>query len=516
MSDRSILLRNAASTWFLRATLVVLGFFFSPFLIRHLGEEQYGLWVMVGGVSSLMAIMNFGIGPAVARQVAHYKETGEHDLADRLISTAAVLFAGVFVVALAIAVLATAYFTSFFEKIDPQYHAIAKVLVLIVGISTSVALATRLFDGVVMGHQRFDLLNWAMLGSAFLRVGPVVILFLLGYDNLWVLAIVTFLAEQCKCLANVVLALICQRGMRISLEYVNRADLRYLVGFTGSNFLILIAWTLLEQGGKLIAGKFLSLDLVTQYAIATMLVVMVRQWADALAPLWVPAASAMYARGEHQRLRRAQNIACRYTLGVTMMGTVTLAIFCRPFLGRWLHWTGPDYEGVIVAIYALTAGQLCVSWQTPSVAIVRGLNRHQPLAVAFPLSVAVGLTLSALLAAYTQLGVVGIAVGVALSQVVRTLTFVPWYVCHVLGQSASEHLRRTLLSPLAIAAPSAGLGYLLLRVFAPATYPALFATMGATAGTYALLSYFFVLEQPERDRIKSSLAYLRLWRRARQ
>ena len=63
------------------------------------------------------------------------------------------------------------------------------------------------------------------------------------------------------------------------------------------------------------------------------------------------------------------------------------------------------------------------------------------------------------------------------------------------------------------AVPPAGVGHLPLKLCAPATCPALFATMGAPAATYAVLAHFFVLEQPERDRIKSVISWpARFWR----
>lgn len=485
--------------------MVVVGFFYTPFLIRHLGEEQYGLWAMVAGFVGLLAIVNLGIAPAISRQIASLKEVGEREAVNRLISTAMALFLVLFVFAVVIVLLASAFFSSFFDKIDPQYHRIARLLVLVVGFVMSLSIVAKPFSGVVMGYQRFDLLNGADLLSTLLRVSVVVVLFWFGWENLWVLMLATLMAELLRQVAYVVLAFNQHRGMHISLKHFNGGDLKYLFSFTAASFPVLMSWLILEQGGKLIVGKFLELDRVTQYSQVCLLIVMIRQWSDSLMPLWVPAAGALHARREFDRLRRGRNIACRYALAITTMGVVTLVIFSRPFIARWLDWSGPNYEDVFLSLYVLSLSQVLSSWQIPSIAILRGLNRHHPLAIAYPISIALGLTLGGLLAAYSDLGIVGVAIGVAVAQVLRTVSFVPWYVSGVLEQSNVEHLRTTLLSPLLVALPTAGVGYLLMHYVAPVSWPALFATMGATAATYAMLAYFFVLEQAERDRLKALL-----------
>lgn len=47
-------------------TPVVL-FISTPLLLRHLGDQQYGLWILIQSVLNVLAVSNFGLGNALIK-----------------------------------------------------------------------------------------------------------------------------------------------------------------------------------------------------------------------------------------------------------------------------------------------------------------------------------------------------------------------------------------------------------------------------------------------------------------
>ena len=46
---------------------IAIGVFMLPFMVSHLGEDLYGLWVIIGGLTASLYILDFGFAAAVAR-----------------------------------------------------------------------------------------------------------------------------------------------------------------------------------------------------------------------------------------------------------------------------------------------------------------------------------------------------------------------------------------------------------------------------------------------------------------
>ena len=505
MSERRVLVRNMIVRWGNQLSAVLIGFFLSPFIIHSLGEEQYGLWALIAGSMGLLIMLDFGVAAAVNRQVARLHSLGQTDQINHLLSSGAALYSLIALLLGAITVVVAIYFTSIFDKVKAQDDLVARVLVLGLGLNMGMTIVTRLFAGVVMGMQRFDLLDYLHLAYSVLRWGAIIICFLAGLVHVWVLLFATFGANVLQQAVAVVLACRMHKGLRLRWRWINRGDMKYLLAFSATGFLVLMAWVMSEQGAKLVIGKFLTLELVTQFTQAAMLAGMMRFWPQALPPMILPAASAIYAQGDMSRLSRMRDVACKYTLAMSIMLQGTLVIFGDYFLGRWMHWTGPEYHGAYLCIIALAVGHTFATWQAPTSSVVRGMNRQAPYAVVFPLCMVIGLGLGIMLALKADLGIFGVALGLMIGQIIRTI-YMPWHGCRLLKTSTLMHVWRTAATPVVCGVPMVILGLVLRFYVKPTTYPALVWTMGLTCAVYAVGAYVLVLEPSERNKIKSTLA----------
>ncbi|MDH3360559.1 MAG: hypothetical protein OEL55_06775, partial [Desulfobulbaceae bacterium] len=58
---------NAASNWIAMVIQILIGFFLTPFVISHLGQSGYGIWVLIGSFIGYYGLLNLGVGAAVTR-----------------------------------------------------------------------------------------------------------------------------------------------------------------------------------------------------------------------------------------------------------------------------------------------------------------------------------------------------------------------------------------------------------------------------------------------------------------
>src|ERR1700736_7085441 len=93
--DKVAILKNVGSSWFALGVNVLVGIFLSPFILHHLGDEAFGLWILIFSVTGYYGLFDLGIRSSIVRYVAKYSATSDQVELDRLISTAFFTYTGI-------------------------------------------------------------------------------------------------------------------------------------------------------------------------------------------------------------------------------------------------------------------------------------------------------------------------------------------------------------------------------------------------------------------------------------
>src|SRR5271154_5811802 len=118
MSLKQRIFRNSSLEMASKVVGIAAGIFLSPFLIKRLTTETYGLWVLIGSVVGYFGFTDFGVRSATARLIAYYRGHEDTSMVNRTINTSlALLAASGLVVTLLTAALAPGFAHVF--HIDP-------------------------------------------------------------------------------------------------------------------------------------------------------------------------------------------------------------------------------------------------------------------------------------------------------------------------------------------------------------------------------------------------------------
>ena len=80
--------QNVLSNWLALAVTTVVGFFLSPFVVHHLGNLTYGVWVIIVSLVSYMGLLDLGLRGAVTRFVSKGAAQEDHEESSRAVSGA--------------------------------------------------------------------------------------------------------------------------------------------------------------------------------------------------------------------------------------------------------------------------------------------------------------------------------------------------------------------------------------------------------------------------------------------
>jgi O-antigen/teichoic acid export membrane protein len=349
--------RNVLANWGAFVLSASAGLFLSPFVVDRLGADVFGLWTIVGSLTSSLGIFDLGMRSAVVRFISREHARGDHEAASRRAAQLRALFGVASVLAVLSGAVLIAGLPRFFTVPDRLVGPGRLALTLSV-LSLAVTLNGSVSTGVLMAMERLDVLGFTDIVFEACRIA-LVLLVLGNGGGIVGLAAVGFTLGLLR------FGVVLQASRRIYPELGRGValpswqDARSILDVSLFSTLIYTSVTLASQAGTLIIGASLPLAVAAYYAIGATL----PEYAGALnrpiAQTVHPRASRLDAVGDAEGLRQLILTTGKYSALVLLPVLLTFLLRGKSFVGLW---QGPEFRtpsgGVlgILAIGILFAG----------------------------------------------------------------------------------------------------------------------------------------------------------------
>ncbi|HEY3973269.1 MAG TPA: flippase [Candidatus Sulfotelmatobacter sp.] len=459
--NKGQILKNVGSSWFSLGTNVVVGIFISPYIIHHLGDEAFGIWILIFSITGYYGLFDLGIRSSIVRYVAKYSANEEHEQMNRLVNTAMFSYSAIGIVTIGITLVAAYYVHSIFPKIDPADVPTSRLLLLMVGASVSLGFPLGVFSGILEGLQRFYLLNFVNVISTVLRAVLIVVALRHGRGLLTV-ALITVGLPLVNGLVNGV-SVFHLLPLRLGPRYVSRASLRLIAGYSGTTFLIIVAGRLRFKTDALVIGTFVSAAAITYFTIGSRLVDYSSELVSSLAQIFVPMSSQSQAKGDIDGLRKIFVVGNRACALIIFPITAILTVLGKSIIEAWVgpKYIATSYPVLLVLLYPTTL----MLAQSASGRTLWGMAKHRTWAYVVLVEGAANLILSVVLV--RPYGIMGDAIGTAIPLTCSMILFLPLHLCRLLGIKLRTYLHRAFVFPLALCLPLIAVLLLMQRWFVP-------------------------------------------------
>lgn len=437
------------------------GFLVAPFLIHRLGDTTYGLWIVLGSLTSYFGLLDLGVRGSVGRHVAFHQAKKDPARVNQTVNTAAVILAVLGLVALAGTLAAQLFFFRLFD-VPPEQAGEVRVALLVVGVNLAASLFFNVFDATLWGFQRFDLLNAVDIPATLTRLG-LTWYFVGGAGGLVALALISLGVTLGAGSAKVALSFFENPGLRLGPRYVRRGAVRELFGYSVWSFLTSLARIACAQLSPVAVGALLGVNLVTPFAIANRLITLVGSVLAAATGIITPLATGLHARGASDRQERLFLLGTRYCFALALMLLLLLVLLGEPLIVAWVGPVLAERAAPLLAI--LAAGELLPSSQYITNGMIFAAARHRSLAwLGFVELIAAG-TLAVVLS--RPFGLPGVCVALAVPASLCRGVAQMLIGCRLAGVSVVRYLATALLPPLFCAALPAATLLLAVRRRAP-------------------------------------------------
>jgi O-antigen/teichoic acid export membrane protein len=504
-TKRSSTLRNILSNWLSFFITAVVSFFLSPFIVRHLGNSGYGIWTLTMSVTGYLGLLDMGVRGAVTRYVAKFHTKSADEDASRVVSSGLAIFLAAGAIAIVVSV-GLALFVVVHLRIPESFQFAAKVVLILSGINIAVSLASGVFGGVVVALQRFDLNNAVEITGTALRTIAILLLLSRG-KGLISLAVIQLTFAIIGGAVTALLAFRLYPRLRVHFSQCDKENLKMIFSFSFYSFLLQISGYLIFYTDSVVIGAFLPISAITFFAIAGNLMNYSRGLLSGISTTAAPVAAVLEAKGEQAELRRVLLKGTRYASMLFFPIGIAFLLRGSSFIGLWM---GPSYaalSGKVLAI--LTVAQLLASGDQVSGSMTLGIGRHRWMV---PPAIFEGvLNLGMSIALVRHYGIVGVAVGTAVPNLLVHLFFWPWYVHHVYGVKPTSYVFSTWILPAIAVLPYAVATYATEKWW-PAKNLLMFFGQIACVLPLALVAFWFICVTPEDRAAYSRKVFGRLSR----
>ena len=447
-----------------------------------------------------------GLNSAVNRHIPAFAARNDHAGITRVVSTSFAFFISLGVV-LAIATIAIWILFEDLFALDAALLPDAEALVLVVGLSFSLAIAGQHFQAVLSGYQRYDTINYTSLTIFMIRTGLVVALLNSGF-NLVAMGICYGVAEIA---AHFIPAFFVQRltrGKALSIAAIDFALLRQMLTYGFSSGLYNSGAVLAFKSADLIIGSLIAAAAVPRFFIAASPVLVLITLVQVFSRAIKPAISDLDARDDDRRIEELALLSQKYTLILILPSVAFLILMGRSFLSIWVGDQYPDTESLdelaaILAILALGTGIRLTQFSNFMVLVGKGLHRTYGITALVTTIACVACGLISV--RFFDGGLVAVAWSCCVPMALSSGLILPAYFSSKMGMSARTVIAGAWFPAMLGAGPGILVVFLWQQLAPPQSWIELGLGIAGVGALTGASSWLFSLRKIEQDRIRRLL-----------
>lgn len=401
----------------LQGLALMLGFAVQIGLTRWLGLQQYGLYVYVLSIMSVLAaIAKFGQDRVITRYTGRYLVDG-NERALLALNRSSFLFTGLTGIALAALISLWAYV--FEVEISWFSYAVASLLIPTIAMNQICVASLRSLHKPMLAEGVDKLVR----PSVLLVIVAMALYFGIDSRHTEAIGFQVFAALMALVIGKAFLVTALPKR---NSQPPDMKDIPVWIRAGVPFVYVHLIYAIMGSIGKVMLGNLASMDAVGIYSVAHQISMVATFGFVAIGSISLPFLSRLFAAGDMERLQAALSLSARATAVVTFL-SISLIIIFSPFI---LSVFGPDFAGSRPVLYILLVGSgvNCLCGMVNAMMNFSGNSRY----IVYILTGVLGANVLLNLLLIPMFGVIGAAIATAVSIVVQNLVML-YYVQRKLG-----------------------------------------------------------------------------------
>lgn len=318
---------------------------YTPFMLRMMGQSEYGLYSLVASVIGYLTILDMGFGNAIVRYTAKFKVEGkqkeQYEMFGMFLIFYLIIGVVVFCAGLGLYFNVDNMFGKTMTTTELEH---ARVMMLILVFNIAISFPMSIFGSIMSAYERFVFPKVVNIIRVVLNTAIMIVLLEIGYKAIGMVIVQTIF----NVLTLFINYIYCKKKLKIEIHY-GRFQLGFLKEIAIYSFWIFLSAIMDKvylNSGQFILGTVAGTVAISVFAVAIQLQSMYMQFSTAIAGVFLPKITGMVALNTEDkalsdlfiRTGRVQNII----IALFLFGFIT---FGKPFI---LLWAGPEYVNAYI------------------------------------------------------------------------------------------------------------------------------------------------------------------------
>lgn len=350
----------------------LVGLLYTPYMLRAMGQSEYGLYSLVASVIAYLTILDLGMGNAIVRYTAKYRAEGKREEQYEMFGMFFILYLAIGVIAIILGL--TLYInvdTLFGNTMDANELGKARIMMLILTFNLAFTFPMSIFGSIITAYERFVFPRVLSIIRVVLNTIVMVVLLHLGYRAI-AMVIVQTIFNVVTLILNF---LYCTQKIKIKI-YFRHFKWSFLKEVAIYSFWILLD-VIIDKiywgTGQLVLGAVSGTIAVSVFAVGIHLQGMYMQFSMAISSVFLPKVTAMVTKdcGTEKlsslfiRTGRLQFIVLSFVL-------CGFIVFGKQFV---VLWAGAEYHDAYIISLLFFIALLVPLMQNLGITILQAKNQ---------------------------------------------------------------------------------------------------------------------------------------------
>lgn len=470
---------------------------FTPFMLRKLGQAEYGLLSLVNSIVAYLTILDFGFSNAIVRYTAKHRAQGDKEGEQSLYGMFLLLYLVIGIVSFVVGLFVLYNMGSLFgNSLSPKELEIAKVLFLIAIIDISVAFPLSLYSSIIIAYEKFTFSRLMQLIRICITPLFTLAILIVGYKAIGMM-VVTITVSILIDIANFVY---CRRklNIRMSFQHFNLSILKEIIIYSFYIFLNMIIDRLYWTTDKVILGIYSGAAAVSIYSIGAQFCQYFMQLSTAISGVFLPKITELSVVEDKAsvlsdlflKIARIQFVILFFTLS-------GFILFGKEFI---ILWAGPEYAiAYEVALLVMIPSIIPLS-QNIGIVILQAKNMQKFRSITYLVIAILNVVLS--VALVKKYGIIGCTVATGISIIVGQILAMNVYYQKVILLKIMDYWK-TIIGIIIKMIPCIILGYIINQIPFSSSYFHILVKIMLFSLLFFLTIWMFVMSKNETADILS-------------
>lgn len=351
----------------------IIALVYTPFMLRLMGQSEYGLYSLVASVVAYLTILDFGFGNAIVRYTAKYRAESREKEQSSLFGMFFILYVCIGIVAFIAGIGLYLNVDILFEQsMTSEELEKSRIMMLLMVLNVVFTFPLSIFPSIIMAYEKFIFHKLVNLVRILLQPCIMIPLLLMGYKAVGMVVLTTILNLG----TLLVYCWYCfgKLNIKIAFNGFDRFLLREVSLYSFYVFLSILVDRAFWSTGQFILGMLNGTKDVAVYSLVVQLCNYYMAFSLAISGVFLPKMTQLVSERRSMveisdlfiKIGRIQYIVMAYILfGFILFGKVFVA-----------YWAGNGYEKVYPLAVLIMIPQTIPLIQNLGISILQAQNRQ--------------------------------------------------------------------------------------------------------------------------------------------